>query len=100
MTNTHDDAGLRDAEDRELEKSARICELNDALRTDAAHIAIRIARRQLVIARGVLAHGDDFLMRAVDAVRRLQSIHGRQRPLRQARFRLVHARWRRNLLED
>lgn len=51
MTNTHD-AGLRDAEDRELEKSARICELNDALRTDAAHIAVRIARRQLVITRG------------------------------------------------
>ena len=48
---------------------ARIRELNDAFRADAAHIGVRLARQQLVITHGVAARGDAFIERAVAAVR-------------------------------
>lgn len=51
------------------ERTLRIRELNDALRTSRDHIVALVTRGQLVITRGVAAHGDDFLTRAVDAVR-------------------------------
>jgi hypothetical protein len=55
------------------EKTLRIRELNDALRTDRDHIAVMAAKGQLVITRGIAARGDDFLIRAVDAVRAFDS---------------------------
>jgi hypothetical protein len=46
-----------------------IRELNDAFRTDEALVGERIARDELVITRGVAAHGNAFIDRAVQAVR-------------------------------
>jgi hypothetical protein len=50
-------------------KTPRIRELNDEFRTDPASIGVRIARDQLMITRGVSAHGNAFIDRAVKAVR-------------------------------
>lgn len=68
MSNTND-PGLRDADDRQLEQSARIRERNDALRTAGDYFGVLLARGQLVITRGIAARGSDFVNRAVAAVR-------------------------------
>ena len=44
-------------------------ELNDAFRKDPAVVGVRLARDELVITRGVAAHGNAFIDRAVNAVR-------------------------------
>jgi uncharacterized protein DUF3768 len=54
---------------RPNERTSRIRELNDALRTSRDHPAVRVAKRELVITRGVADRGDDFLKRALEAVR-------------------------------
>jgi hypothetical protein len=51
------------------ERTLRIRELNDALRSAREHPAVRIATRELVITPGVADHGDDFIMRALETVR-------------------------------
>jgi len=51
------------------ERTLRIRELNDVFRKSTEHIALRVAKRELVVTSGVLAHGDDFITSAVDAVR-------------------------------
>ncbi len=50
-------------------KAPRIRALNDEFRTNAAHIGVRLAKKELVITRGVAAHGNAFIDRAVKAVR-------------------------------
>src|SRR5215470_208052 len=50
-------------------EAARIRELNDALRTAESPIGALLAGGQLVITQGVAAHGNDFIDRAVRAVR-------------------------------
>ena len=54
-------------------RTLRIRELNDALRKADEHSALRAAKRELVITSGVLAHGDNFINRAVTAVRQFDS---------------------------
>jgi hypothetical protein len=51
------------------DRTLRIRELNDALRTSRDHIALLAARGTLTITRGVAVLGDDFLIRAMAAVR-------------------------------
>ena len=41
----------------------RIRALNDELRTSMHHTAVRLACRELVITRGIAAHGDDLAVR-------------------------------------
>jgi hypothetical protein len=74
MTN---DPGLRDAQDREQEQTARIRELNDALRTASDPLGVLLARGQPFITRGVAGHGSDFVARAIQTVRalKLRSCH-------------------------
>ena len=62
MTN---DPGLRDAQDRELEHTARIRELNAALRTANDPLGVLLARGQLLITRGVAARGSAFVANAM-----------------------------------
>lgn len=67
MTTSDSDAeALDDVRD---ERTNRIRELNDAFRADAGLIGVRLANGQLVITRGVAAHGNAFVDRAVQAVR-------------------------------
>ena len=54
-------------------RTLRIRELNDALRKADEHSALRVAKRELVITSGVLAHGDDFINRAITAVRQFDA---------------------------
>jgi uncharacterized protein DUF3768 len=49
--------------------TTRIRELNDTLRRSTHHIAVRIACGEWVLTRGVFSKGDDFIERAVAAVR-------------------------------
>jgi hypothetical protein len=49
--------------------TARIRELNDAFRCDPNLIGVQIALGKLVITRGVAARGNDFVNRAMRAVR-------------------------------
>ena len=56
-------------DERPSERTLRIRELNDALRTARDHIGVCLARAQLFITQGVAAHGNDFINRAVEAVR-------------------------------
>ena len=51
-------------------RTLRIRELNDTVRTADTAIGALLANGQLVITRGVAAHGNDFIDRAVSAVRR------------------------------
>src|SRR5215470_14439249 len=53
----------------EISASEQICLLNDAFRTQHFAIAPLIAQNQLVVTRGVAEHGNDFIDRAVKAVR-------------------------------
>ncbi len=56
--------------DRQMRKETySLREQNDAFRTDQALVSERIARDQLVITRGVAAHGNAFIDRALQAVR-------------------------------
>ncbi|AGK57064.1 hypothetical protein HYPDE_26918 [Hyphomicrobium denitrificans 1NES1] len=60
----------RDAlQEMQDEHTARIRELNDAFRTRTGLIAPWIALGELVITRGVAAHGNDFINRALEEVR-------------------------------
>jgi hypothetical protein len=58
------------SDQQEAEQTARIRELNDALRTAPGLIGPLIANGSLVITYGVAAHGNNFIDRAVSAVRR------------------------------
>lgn len=49
--------------------AARIRELNDAFRADTSLVGPRLAKRELVITRGVAGRGNAFVDRAVEAVR-------------------------------
>jgi hypothetical protein len=49
--------------------SARIRELNDAFRRDPSLLGVQIGLDKLVVTRGVAARGNDFVDRAVRAVR-------------------------------
>jgi Protein of unknown function (DUF3768) len=60
---------LRNETDDELARATRIRELNDTVRTADTAIGALLANGQLVITRGVAAHGNDFVDRAVRAVR-------------------------------
>jgi Protein of unknown function (DUF3768) len=51
------------------DKTLRIRELNDALRTSTDHIGVLLAKQLLVITHGVAAHGNAFIDRAIQAVR-------------------------------
>jgi hypothetical protein len=66
---TMNDPGLRDSEDRELQQSTRIRELNDGLRTSDNPLSVLLARGQLMITRGIAARGSDFVSRVMQAVR-------------------------------
>jgi Protein of unknown function (DUF3768) len=59
--------------DEPSERTLRIRELNDALRATRDHIGVLLGRGQLVITQGVAAHGNDFIDRAVEAVRRFNA---------------------------
>lgn len=50
------------------EQVARIRALNDAFRTVHDAVGVRIADNQMVVTRGVISRGDDFLLAAVRAV--------------------------------
>jgi hypothetical protein len=54
-------------------KSEQIRFLNDAFRTTDTAIGVPLANGQLVITSGVAAHGNDFIDRAVSAVRRYRN---------------------------
>jgi hypothetical protein len=47
-------------------------ELNDAVRSTDTAIGALLANGQLVVTRGVAAHGNDFVNRALSAVRRFR----------------------------
>jgi hypothetical protein len=51
------------------DRTLRIRELNDGLRTSRDHIAVMAAQGRLTITRGIANRGDDFLIRAMAAVR-------------------------------
>jgi hypothetical protein len=53
----------------ELRKNLQIRALNDAFRTDPLSVGSALARNSLVVTRGVADHGNDFIDRAVEAVR-------------------------------
>ncbi len=56
-------------EHRQVERTKRVHELNDTMRADLDLIGVRIGNGRLVITRGVAARGNDFVDRAVAAVR-------------------------------
>jgi hypothetical protein len=55
------------------ERALRIRELNDAVRTADTAIGALLANGQLVITSGVATLGNDFIDRAVSAVRRFRN---------------------------
>jgi hypothetical protein len=73
-------------------KTLRIRELNDAMRTADTIIDALLANGQLVITRGVAARCNDFINRAVEAVRRFDKCGPGERPVRRARLRHLRAR--------
>jgi hypothetical protein len=66
--------------DEPSERTLRIRELNDALRTARDHIGVLLARGQLFITQGVAARGNDFIDRAVEAVRRFDAFSAENDP--------------------
>ena len=83
MTDDNDQASALNAQDAADFDMCKLCgealphdecrptlrALNDAFRTDPCPIAVRVARNHLMITPGVLAHGNAFVARAVEAVR-------------------------------
>ena len=65
MSTPYDESDVQEA----APNVARICELNDALRTSGDPILRLVINGQLVITRGIAARGDDFFKRALAAVR-------------------------------
>jgi hypothetical protein len=58
-----------DADTELFARHSQICALNDAFRREPLHVGSAIAHNKLVITRGVADHGNDFIDRAVKAVR-------------------------------
>src|SRR5262249_33892580 len=70
MSTDTNEIPLTDPQEAEAERTGRIRELNDALRTAPGLIGPLIANGSLVITYGVAALGNEFIDRAVSAVRR------------------------------
>jgi hypothetical protein len=64
-----EDLGWHECGASPSERTLRIRELNDALRSAREDPALRIAARELMITPGVAEHGDDFIVRALEGVR-------------------------------